>query len=252
MESVIGIAVIGGLIALGIAYQVALRRGMRPRLLATSLDDPTLRALFTRHVAGSTWKIVADGDPMVAQSPLIAGIRQQIAMELGEDGRYPGSTAVRVTVKRYARKTLRGTPTKAHTLRIRMNAFVRAVQHADPTAVELTDSPHLGAVGDSSAPAPTAEPASSTPPLITPLLTKSGPVTPGKIDPGSGAAMTGPIARHDTEAPALRSTMSSTPVVPTATAPMTTTSAATKRCNVCRVYSPHAAIACVACGAVLD
>lgn len=138
MESVAPYALIGGIIAVVIGYQWMLRHGMRTRTVATTLDDESLRQIFVRHVAGSTWKIVADGEPMVAQSPILAGIRQQIAMQLGDDPAHPGRTVARVMVIRHSTKVFGG-PTKAHTLRIRMNSFMRAVRKADPSATDLTD-----------------------------------------------------------------------------------------------------------------
>ncbi len=67
---------------------------------------------------------------MIAQSTLLAGIRQQIALEIHQSGE---RTRARIATIRYARK-LMGGATKAYTLRWRMNAFVAEVQRADASA----------------------------------------------------------------------------------------------------------------------
>ena len=67
---------------------------------------------------------------MIAQSTILAGIRQQIALEVHQSG---GRTQARITTIRYARKILGGA-TKAYTLRWRMNAFIAEVRRADASA----------------------------------------------------------------------------------------------------------------------
>ena len=138
MNEAAGFLGIVAIIVVAIGYQSMLRKGMRTRIVATSLSDDEIRRLFIKHVVGSTWKLVADGEPMIAQSSLVSGIRQQIALSLGDDSNYPGRTIAKVEVIRYVRKVLGG-PTKAHTLRIRMNAFMNAVARADRSAINLTD-----------------------------------------------------------------------------------------------------------------
>jgi len=69
------------------------------------------------------WKLVDDDNPLVAQSPLLSGRRQQIAVEFQGE---PNNRTLRMTVPRLWTKN--GMPYKAHTLRMRMNAFQRAVQ----------------------------------------------------------------------------------------------------------------------------
>jgi hypothetical protein len=74
---------------------------------------------------------------MVAQGSLIAGTRQQIGLftESTADG-----TQVRVVALRFRRKVLGGTPTKGHTIRIRMNSFVDGVRQLDPSAQVSTSA----------------------------------------------------------------------------------------------------------------
>ena len=75
---VIFILVIAGLYGLVTLYSKFLLSGMATRVVATGLPIEQIRNVFVQKVAGSTWKIVDDGNPMIAQSPLLTGIRQQI------------------------------------------------------------------------------------------------------------------------------------------------------------------------------
>jgi len=126
------VALIGG----WIAYTSWLTNGIKPRVFTTSVEPDRLRRVFEDKVARTGWKLVDDGNPMIAQSPLITGIRQQIFLQL-ENGPN-GSTRVRVGPNRWV--TNWGVPKKAHTIRMRMNAFVSAVQGADPSvAVTRTE-----------------------------------------------------------------------------------------------------------------
>ena len=124
------IAVLGGLVAATAGYETAKRRAFRPRLVRTTLSAADLRTIFRDTVSGRGWSIVDDGNPMVAQSSLLAGVRQQIALHVDTGQR---RTEARIAVVRYSRKALRGT-TKAHTLRWRMKAFLTAVRSADVSA----------------------------------------------------------------------------------------------------------------------
>lgn len=129
------IAVIGGLLAVTAAYETAKRHALRPRLVRTSLSAADLRGIFRDTVSGRGWSIIDDGNPMVAQSSLLTGVRQQIALHVDTadgDAADPGTEA-HIAVVRYSRKALRGT-TKAHTLRWRMTAFLTAVRSADLSA----------------------------------------------------------------------------------------------------------------------
>lgn len=134
METAAAIAILVAVIGAYIAYGQWLTHGIKPRVFTTRVPKEQLRDLFISRVAGSTWKIVDDGNPMVAQSPLISGIRQQISMELIEGP--DGSCTVRVGPTRWVES--RGVPTKAHTIRIRLNSFVKAVQSVDSSV-----TPHL-------------------------------------------------------------------------------------------------------------
>lgn len=117
------------------AYSNYLRSGMAARIVVTTLPAERVREVFVQKVAGSTWKITDDGNPMIAQSPLIAGIRQQISLETRQDGERCRATA---EVIRWSEKN--GTPNKAHTLRMRLSGFVKEIQCLDPS-VQVTTRP---------------------------------------------------------------------------------------------------------------
>jgi hypothetical protein len=117
-------------VAAYIGYNVFKNRGMRPRRVVTTLSARQLREIFRDTVGGAGWSIVDDGNPIIAQSSLLAGIRQQIALRIEErDGR----THANLAVIRYSKKVLGGA-TKAHTLRWRMSSFLTQVRAADSTA----------------------------------------------------------------------------------------------------------------------
>lgn len=112
---VIFILVVAGLFGLVTLYSKFLLSGMATRVVTTGLPIEQIRNVFVQKVAGSTWKIVDDGNPMIAQSPLLAGIRQQIGLEVGQNG---GRNMARVMVLRWTEKY--GIPNKAYTLRMRL------------------------------------------------------------------------------------------------------------------------------------
>ena len=127
---VLGIIALVVLIGLYIGYNAFKTHGFRPRRVETNLSAEQLRGIFAEKVAGHGWSIVDDGNPMVAQSTLLAGIRQQIALNVVENG---GRSVANLMVTRYSKKVLGGA-TKAYTLRWRMNAFLTHVQRLDATA----------------------------------------------------------------------------------------------------------------------
>jgi hypothetical protein len=126
----VGILLLAGLIIAAIAYNSFKKNGFRPREVTTTLATGDLRAIFERTVSGKGWSIVDDGNPMVAQSSLLSGIRQQIALRVEDAG---GRRVARIAVTRYATKVFGGT-TKAYTLRWRMSAFLAEVQRSDVSA----------------------------------------------------------------------------------------------------------------------
>ena len=83
---VIFILVVAGLFGLVTLYSKFLLSGMATRVVTTGLPIEQIRNVFVQKVAGSTWKIVDDGNPMIAQSPLLTGIRQQIGLEVEQNG----------------------------------------------------------------------------------------------------------------------------------------------------------------------
>jgi len=130
MGSAGAIVILIVLAAVMIGYSTWLKHGIRPRTLESSLSAAQLREIFSGKVAKAGWSIVDTGNPMVAQSSLIAGTRQQIGLFTEST---TGGTQVRVVALRFQRKVLTGTPTKGHTLRIRMNSFVDGVRQQDPS-----------------------------------------------------------------------------------------------------------------------
>ncbi|MGH3438371.1 MAG: hypothetical protein ACRDRN_18125 [Sciscionella sp.] len=118
-------------IAAMVAYDSFKKNGFRPRTVDTELSVDEVREIFCGTVAGKGWSIVDEGNPMIAQSGLLAGIRQQIALHTEETDE---GTHAHITVIRYARKVFGGT-TKAYTLRWRMTAFLNEVQRTDSNAL---------------------------------------------------------------------------------------------------------------------
>jgi hypothetical protein len=127
---VLGIVALIVLIGLYIGYNAFKTHGFRPRRVETRLTADQLRGIFAEKVAGHGWTVVDDGNPMVAQSGLLAGIRQQIALSVTENG---DRFVANVAVTRYSKKVLGGA-TKAYTLRWRINAFLTQVQRIDASA----------------------------------------------------------------------------------------------------------------------
>lgn len=108
-----------------------LRKSILNRNFETSASPEQLREIFETKVARAGWKIVDDGNPMIAQSSLAAGIRQQLRLVTNNNG---GQTTVRIGPSRIVTKGLfLRIPSKAHTLRMRMDAFVKGAHALDPT-----------------------------------------------------------------------------------------------------------------------
>lgn len=128
MASIAGIAVLVVLIGGYIMYGSWLTKGIQPRQFDTHLAPDVLRGMFSDKVARSGWKIVDDGNPMVAQSSLATGMRQQISLKVE---RSDGGSSVHVGPQRWITK--RGVPKKGHTIRMRLDSFVAAVQAQDPS-----------------------------------------------------------------------------------------------------------------------
>ncbi|RZT87870.1 hypothetical protein EV383_4802 [Pseudonocardia sediminis] len=113
------------------AYDKFKTNGFRPRTVHTRLAPRDVVDAFARTVTGTGWTIVDWGNPVVAQSGLLSGIRQQIALRV-EPG--PTGCTVQVFVPRYSKKVLGGA-TKAYTLRWRMSSFLTEVRRMDTNAM---------------------------------------------------------------------------------------------------------------------
>ncbi len=135
---------------------------VKPVALTSTSPPEVIRDVFARKVATTGWKIVDDGNPMIAQSPLLGGIRQQVALTL-----LPADGGVKVEYEtiRYVRKALSRTPTKAITLASRKGAFLKELKKVDAQ----NDGP--------SQQLPTFPPTSSLSPVTTP------PVMPPPVMP---------------------------------------------------------------------
>lgn len=130
MGAAVAIVVLISLVLITVGYSSWLRQGIRTRVLDSRLSADQLREIFSGKVARAGWSLVDTGNPMVAQSALIAGTRQQIGLFTEPTSQ---GTQVRVVALRFQRKVLTGTPTKGHTLRIRMNSFIDGVRQQDPS-----------------------------------------------------------------------------------------------------------------------
>lgn len=118
------VVIIGGYLA----YAKWLEKGMAPREFSTTVSAETLRQIFVDKVARTGWKVVDDGNPLVAQSTIMTGIRQQLALTLSS-----GEGATHVWFGPHRWVTSNGVPKKAHTIRLRMNSFEEAVRTLDPS-----------------------------------------------------------------------------------------------------------------------
>jgi len=124
MSTALEVLFLVGLFGVAWAYDRWLKRGVAPKEFATRRNRDEIRQQFTSKVAGHGWQIVDDDNPMVALSPVLAGRRQRISMAIAEQD---GTTHVRIWVSRRWTEDPARVPYKAHTLRVRMNAFERAV-----------------------------------------------------------------------------------------------------------------------------
>lgn len=129
-SGVLGFLFLAALIAAAVAYNNFKVRGFRQREVTTQLPPQALAAIFEQKVCGMGWAMVDRGNPLVAQSTLLAGIRQQIALQVSDNGSH---RIARIWVPRYSRKLLGGA-TKAYTLRMRMSSFLNEVQRQDAAA----------------------------------------------------------------------------------------------------------------------
>jgi len=132
MESAIGPLVMLVLVGGTIGYIIMLRKGIKARQFKTSLSVHEVREIFESKVARAGWKVIDDGNPMVAQSSLATGRRQQINLSTSanSDGTLSADIRpARIIVKYWF------IPTKGHTLRTRMNSFIKAVTARDTSVV---------------------------------------------------------------------------------------------------------------------
>jgi hypothetical protein len=129
-SAVLGILFLVALIAAYVGYNSFKTHGFRQREVTTQLSPDELAAIFEQKVCGMGWTIVDRGNPLMAQSSLIAGIRQQIALQWTDNGDH---RVARIWVPRYSKKVLGGA-TKAYTLRMRMGGFLNEVRRRDAAA----------------------------------------------------------------------------------------------------------------------
>ncbi|AUI58176.1 hypothetical protein [Amycolatopsis sp. BJA-103] len=129
-NSATGALIVVVIAVLYLGYTAFKRHGFRPRRVETVLSGQQLRHVFKKKVARRGWSIADDGNPMIAQSALLAGIRQQISLRISEaDGCTVGELAAILHEKKAF-----SDPAKAYSLRWRMNAFIAQVRRLDATA----------------------------------------------------------------------------------------------------------------------
>jgi hypothetical protein len=122
---------LAAVIAFGFYWTNLQNAGVRPRSFTTNASVDAITDAFDQKVGGRGWKIVEGGNPRVAQSSLATGVRQQIGLfyTRADDG----SLAVAIAPIRVAKRGLIfRRPTKAHTLRFRLNGFESALRSLDP------------------------------------------------------------------------------------------------------------------------
>jgi hypothetical protein len=209
VEVAAGVAVLAVLAVVYFLYDAWKRKAVASQSFTSTADPDLIRDAFERKVATTGWKIIDDGNPMIAQSPLIAGIRQQVALDLTLQAE---SVRGEYSTLRYVRKMLTGTPTKAVTLAARKSAFFReldrlkASEHSRPLSpyppeesqrasselppsLPLSDPPLPPPVN-----APTIRPVSpATPPALVPTIQPT-PLSSHQQLPVSGPSPFAPLA----------------------------------------------------------
>lgn len=131
MEFVAGIALLVGIFWAAWRYRKYLERSIAPRVIETALTAEQLLRVFDASVARASWTIIDTGNPRVAQSSIITEMRNQISLTI--DGTEDGKQIAVVQIPRLVLQ-LGNAPAKTHTLRMRMNAFIDAVQACDDSA----------------------------------------------------------------------------------------------------------------------
>lgn len=129
-NSTAGALIVVLIIGLYLGYNAFKRHGFRPRRVETKLSEQQLRQVFKKKVARNGWSIADDGNPMIAQSAALAGIRQQISLRVSKAN---GLTIGELAVIHQSAKAIGGTA-KAYTLRWRMSAFIAQVRRLDTGA----------------------------------------------------------------------------------------------------------------------
>lgn len=187
----VGILLLVAIIAAVLAYNNWLTRGIRPREFVSNYSADQLRHIFTDKVAGMGWKVVDHDNPMVAQSPLLAGRRQQITLKMTREG---NAIRCRIAPTRVWTKGWGGVPYKAHTLRMRLNAFERAASNgtmhiATRIATQSPQPAVQAAAAPTVAPQPAFAPPTVAPAVTAPVVTAPVVVAPVVVPP--------PVARAD-------------------------------------------------------
>ena len=138
METVLLIGALAIATVAAIFYAQWLENSVRARVFTTNLTNAQVRHIFTDKVATKGWKVTEDGNPIIAQSSLATGKRQQIGLTTTP---HNGQTMVRIApVRLIVRGRFIKIPSKAHTLRLRMDSFTKAIQeHGGPVEIELRE-----------------------------------------------------------------------------------------------------------------
>ena len=130
MEGVLGLV---ALIAIVWGYARMLKRGMAARVFKTTLSRERLRTLFQEKVARAGWKIVNDDHLIVAQAGFVLGAEQQIGLIMDDEDHDDDMTYAIVFPQSWIEGHIM--PRRSHTLRLRLNSFVKAVQAEDPGVI---------------------------------------------------------------------------------------------------------------------
>ncbi|MXV86381.1 MAG: hypothetical protein F4Z53_00070 [Acidimicrobiales bacterium] len=140
METLIFLLIVAVVIAV-VKYRQYLLKGMCPRTFTTTLSQQQVIDIFDNSVTRLGWKIINDRQPRVAGDHSLMGRGQQIALMFDETGDdelpdqpqdtmdLDATTKGVVGVQRWVSGWFM--PKGAHTIRLRLNAFERAVEAAD-------------------------------------------------------------------------------------------------------------------------
>jgi hypothetical protein len=125
--SLIGVAICGVFILIGVSWIRWTERSISPRAFTTTLDPATLRTVFDQAVGSWGWRVVAGPEPTVARSTRM-GEKQEITLVVQPAGVLQHYVQITPTKVAYSFRS----PVKPHTIRLRVDRYLAAVQRLDP------------------------------------------------------------------------------------------------------------------------